>query len=143
MIISGGFFACIYLAVVVGLFRCIELIRVAGRIAKDLMEKAVEADQSACAGILMVSLSTGQSALPAMWTASHGRAVFPQADVFKSSRWDAGLASCQNSKSALPDHPPNDRGRPGAPEIPALMLFSLPAWGKHVGFFSRMRNVFS
>jgi O-antigen/teichoic acid export membrane protein len=37
MIISGGFCACIYLAIVVGLFRRSEPIRAAGRVAKDLL----------------------------------------------------------------------------------------------------------
>ena len=39
MIISGGFCSCIYLAIVVGLFRRSEPIRVAARVAKDLLWK--------------------------------------------------------------------------------------------------------
>jgi PST family polysaccharide transporter len=39
ILVSGGLCACIYLAIVVGLFRLSEPIRVAGRIVKDLMWK--------------------------------------------------------------------------------------------------------
>jgi polysaccharide transporter, PST family len=39
MIISGGFCSCIYLAIVVGLFRRSEPFRVAARVAKDLLWK--------------------------------------------------------------------------------------------------------
>ncbi len=37
--VSGCFCTCIYLAVVVGLFRCSEPLRVAGTIARDLIGK--------------------------------------------------------------------------------------------------------
>jgi PST family polysaccharide transporter len=39
MVISGGFCACIYLAIVVGVFRRSEPIKAAGRVAKDLLWK--------------------------------------------------------------------------------------------------------
>jgi len=39
MIISGGFCSCIYLAIVVGLFRRSQPIRVAAGVAKDLLWK--------------------------------------------------------------------------------------------------------
>ena len=39
ILLSGGFCTCIYLAIVVGLFRLVEPIRVAGRIVQDLIGK--------------------------------------------------------------------------------------------------------
>jgi O-antigen/teichoic acid export membrane protein len=39
ILLSGGFCMCIYLAIVVGLFRLVEPIRVAGRIVQDLIGK--------------------------------------------------------------------------------------------------------
>jgi hypothetical protein len=39
ILLSGGFCTCIYLAIVVGLFRLAEPIRVGGRIVQDLIGK--------------------------------------------------------------------------------------------------------